>query len=431
MTTVAARRRLKPLPPPPRKRARYFERQEVIERLQIVYRTVTGREKLDKRVQLRTPEVYEAYRKMAAASGNGCGYATREDVIRLCWPLEPGEDWRKHGPQLLRIEQRLHAAGVLCVRPQAGPSAGEQTRCVFWELLDADPDPDLYPVGCEVRPAGVAQSVGAAEQQIVRRRSWTCTVEPDESIPVDAQRVGGRLWTRRCDRRAPERFLVTWCRASPGPSRAKCPAAVPGKRAGQPRPPRGVFHAQSCGGGPPTGSPPTAERDLDARARGPAPPGIEVDAITRCCPPEARAALAELRSTAAGEEGAAALAALRAGADGVPIVVVALAGWEAARRDGLPPALSRRWATRLDRAAGQLDRCHGAGAAATLLLDRLADLSPTGFDLAARPLAEVHTLTYYVAELRSQARAAVRHDRWARGRRESPHPRPWIPRGRA
>ena len=203
----------------------------------------------------------------------------------------------------------------------------------------------------------------------------------------------------------------------------------------------------------PVGAPPLSPTQEGANARGRPPAGPEVgvdaasglggpgagaalggskgDAIERACPPDARAALDGLRQRLAGEGGRAErLAALRAGAVGVPIVAVALAGWEAAL-PGVEPRLSRRWAGRLERAGGQLDRLWGPGAAATQLLDRLADLGPNAHDLApGAGLAEVHTLAYFAAELRARARAEVRADRHRRGRRTSPAPRPHKPRGR-
>lgn len=153
-----------------------------------------------------------------------------------------------------------------------------------------------------------------------------------------------------------------------------------------------------------------------------------MDALERACPPPARAALAALRSISTEQGSSEALAAILAACGGAPIIAVALAGWEAAA--GREPRLSRVWAGRLERSAGQLDRLWGEGAAARWLIDRLGELSPAGVDAGSAELCEVATLAYYAAELRAVARQAARYERCRRGARQSAQPRRHRPRGR-
>jgi hypothetical protein len=113
-----------------------------------------------------------------------------------------------------------------------------------------------------------------------------------------------------------------------------------------------------------------------------------------------------------------------AGRDGSPAVAVALAAW-AVRCPEVEPRLSKRNAERLERAAAQLDRLQGPGAAAAAIVANFRTIKD-GFDLTTG--AQIGTVAYVAAGVRAEARAAVRYDRWRRGRRATPTTRPWKSR---
>ncbi|HUR85668.1 MAG TPA: hypothetical protein VMY78_10005 [Solirubrobacteraceae bacterium] len=145
--------------------------------------------------------------------------------------------------------------------------------------------------------------------------------------------------------------------------------------------------------------------------------GEERDAIQRAADPGDRAALRALRTAAARGEGLEVLR--RAGAAGAPADLVGLAAWSAAI-PGLEPRLSKANRQQLRRSGQQYDRLAGAGAAAALLVDRIAAADAD----AAQGFAP-RTLAYYIADLKATSRELRRR------RRGMPPPRPHRSRGRA